>query len=296
MSTGQEMNEPTQENRVTTAGWATDNGRRWAAAGGRIEAQLEPIADALFEFTALAPGDRVLDVGCGRGATTRRAAVAVDPGGSVTGVDVSEDLLAAARALPATGVPIAWRLGDAQLEPLGADHHDVVISRFGVMFFDDPVAAFSNLAHTTRPDGRLVIAVWQRRDHSEIFQRPLDIAVETARQLGHTIELASPTGGAYAFGDPGYAHEVLEAAGWTDVVVNLQRRDMYIGGPGTVEEVADAVTKVGPLQTALADAPADVAAAVRDAVTAELRARHDGTGVTMEGAIAIITARRQRPS
>ena len=289
------MSNPTPADGPTTAGWAADNGKRWESVAPRVEAQLEPIADILFEYTNLVPGERVLDVGCGGGVTTRRAAIDVEPGGSVTGLDVAENLIELARSVPAPGVPIAWRIGDAQRDVLAPGHHDAVISRFGVMFFDDPVAAFANLARTTRDGGRLAMVVWQPRDESEIFQRPLDIAVDAASALGHHVEVASPTFGAFSFADSEYVLGVLEAAGWIDIEFHPRRTDLYLGGPGTVEEIATAATSLGPLHVALTEAPPDVADAIRDAVTAEIRARHDGTGAKMEGAVVVVTARRAAP-
>lgn len=289
------MNDQAAETAPTTAGWASENGLRWASVADRVEAQLEPIADILFEYTALVPGERVLDVGCGGGVTTRRAAIDVDPGGSVTGLDVAENLIELARSVPASGVPIAWRVGDAQRDVLAPGHHDAVISRFGVMFFDDPIDAFANLAGTTRVGGRLAMAVWQPRDESEIMQRPLEIAVEAAAAVGHAVEVTSATSGAFSFGDRDHVQAVLEKAGWDDVELHPRRTDMYLCGPGTVEEIAGAATSFGPLFWVLADAPPPAADAIRDAVTAEIRARHDGTGVKMEGAVWIVTARRPGP-
>jgi SAM-dependent methyltransferase len=289
------MSEDQSTGATTAADWAAANGLRWGKVADRVEAQLEPVADILFEYTDLRPGERVLDVGCGRGVTTRRAAIDVDPGGSVTGVDVAENLLDDAREIPAAGVPIAWRLGDAQRDVLAPDHHDAIISRFGVMFFDDPVAAFANLAHTTRPDGRLAIAVWQPRDRSEIFHRPLELAVDAARGVGFAIDDSDSGGGAFSFGDEKYVDETLERAGWADVAIHPREVEMYYCGPGTVAEITEAGMSFGPLFRALADAPAEASNAVRAALEAEFGARHDGVGVKMQGAIAIVTARCPAP-
>jgi len=276
----------------TTAEWAGANGRRWASVAERIESQLEPVSDVLFEHARLAPGERVLDVGCGRGVTTRRAATEVDPGGSVTGVDVAENLIAEARKIPAEGVPISWQVGDAQRQELAPDHHDAVISRFGVMFFDDPMVAFGNLATTTRPGGRLALVVWQARDRSAVLQRTLDVAAKTVSRLGYDLELPPADAGPFAYGDPGFARELLEESGWTDVEIHPRSIEMYACGPGTVEEIVEIGFTIGPLHAALVEAPDAVRAAVRDALVEELTPLHDGTGVQLAGAIAILTARR----
>ena len=272
--------------------WAGEAGRRWLQVADRLEAQLAPVSDLLFAAADLTPGERVLDVGCGLGSTTRRAAALVGPTGAVTGIDVAVDLIDQARRLTVPdGAPLEWIAGDAQTTALPADHFDAVISRFGVMFFDDPVAAFTNLARSTRSGGRLCAAVWQARDRSPILQRGLDVAAAVAAAHGHPIEVGAPTDGPFAYGDATFVRPRLEAAGWVDVALTAHTLDMYLLGPGTVEDAVEAGLTFGPVRTALDDAPAAVVDAVRDALVDDLAARYDGTGVRMSGAMSILNAR-----
>ena len=162
--------------------WDEERSRVWLANIDSRERQLEPIADALFEHAHLLAGMSVLDVGCGSGVTTARAAGLVAPEvgghpagleetGRVVGTDISPAMITAARERhdrPA----IEWLVADAQTHDFGAGSFDVVISRFGVMFFADAAAAFANLARATRPGGRLVAAVWQRRSAVSCLRRP----------------------------------------------------------------------------------------------------------------------------
>ncbi|HYH50264.1 MAG TPA: hypothetical protein VEG38_12030, partial [Acidimicrobiia bacterium] len=169
---------------------------------------------------------------------------------------------------------------------------DLVLSRFGVMFFDDPTVAFANLAAATASSGRLCVAVWQTRDRSEILQRPLDVATRVAGQLGFELELPAPDSGPCAYGDPATMTEVLAAAGWSDVRFEPHVLDMYAGGPGSVASAVEIGLTIGALQLALAEAPPEVVDAVRAALTADLAESHDGVGVKLTGAVGIVTARR----
>jgi SAM-dependent methyltransferase len=280
-----------EPSRLTTAAWADDAARHWAAVADQLDAQLEPVSDLLFAAARLAPGERVLDVGCGRGSTTRHAAEAVAPDGRVVGLDVGAPLIADARSLPAHGVPIDWIVADAQRADLPANESDVVISRFGTLFFDDPVAAFANLGAATAPDGRLCMAVWKRRDRSEIMQRPLDVIAATAGPLGYPTQFPDPTTGPSSLGDG--VEDLLTAGGWSDVVVAEHELAMYLAGPGPVEQAADVAMRMGTARHALADLPDAVVAAVREALVSDFGPSHDSIGVRMTGAVAIVSAGRE---
>jgi SAM-dependent methyltransferase len=277
---------------VTSLDWAGESAKRWAAVADQLERQFEPVGDLLSASAWLRPGERVLDIGCGRGATTRRAAAETGPSGSVAGIDIAPSLIEQARAVPHVGAPIDWIIGDAQTFPLPRRAFDVVISRFGTLFFDDAVAAFRNVRNAAAPGARLHIVVWQHRERSLLLQRPLDVAAAAARSKGFDLELAPPDGGPFAFGDAAVARQVLGSAGWTGISVDPYVLDLYLGGPGTVDDIVETGLTLGPVQTALASVPADLIDDVRAALIADLAPLHDGTGVKLPGAVAVVTATR----
>jgi SAM-dependent methyltransferase len=271
--------------------WAGERADRWSAVADRLEAQIAPVDEVLFAAAALTVGEGVLDVGCGRGVATRRAAAAVGSGGHVTGLDISTRLVDEARERTPEGSPVDYVVGDAQVHPLDDLGARAVISRFGVMFFADPTAAFANLTRATGPGGRLCVAVWQPRARSSVMERPVEVACRVADALGVTLAIPPGDGGPYSLGDPDSATGVLEAAGWREVAVTPHLLPMYLGGPATPSEAADAALGLGTLHDALAEVPAELAAEVRRAVTDDLASCHDGTGARLEGAIALLTGR-----
>jgi SAM-dependent methyltransferase len=278
---------------MSTADWAGETAARWLKVADHLEAQIAPVSDVLFEVAGLRVGEHVLDVGCGRGTTTRRAARDVGPDGSVLAVDVAAPLIDSAREQPAEGAPITWTVGDAQSYAFDPGARDVVISRFGVMFFDDPVAAFANLRRATATGGRLAVAVWQARDRNEVLQRPLDVAQRVAAQNGVELAIPGPTEGPFSLGDAATAQAVLGAAGWSEVAFNPRELTLYASGPGTPEEVVDIAMTLGPLHYALLECSEALRKAVRQAVVDDLAPLHDGTGVPLGASIAIITARAE---
>ncbi|WP_456789284.1 class I SAM-dependent methyltransferase [Cellulomonas sp. P5_C5] len=185
-------------------------GRSQHASGYDTELQL---LDVVFRRACdVQVRDRVLDVGCGTGQTTRAAALAAPEGGAL-GVDSSASAIERARALAqADGIAnVAFERGDAQVLPFAQEGFDLTVSRFGTMFFHDATAAFTNLARALRPAGRLVMMVWQDADRNE-----WDVAI---RQALGGAEQPVGTSPAFSLADPSRTSEVLDAAGFVDVVV-----------------------------------------------------------------------------
>jgi ubiquinone/menaquinone biosynthesis C-methylase UbiE len=152
--------------------WNAEEGEHWVTHQQGYDTQLRAFGDRMLQAALIGPTDKVLDVGCGTGATTLAAAVATR--GDVLGVDLSQPMLQVARAR-ATALGrsnVRFEQADAQTHPFTPAGFDVVISRFGVMFFDDPVAAFANLARATRPGGRLVVTCWQELVANEFVLVP----------------------------------------------------------------------------------------------------------------------------
>ena len=148
--------------------WNGDSGQRWVADADHRDAIHAPVAEALIAAAHLTAGEDVLDIGCGCGATTLAAGRDATPG-TATGIDLSAPMLDIARhrADAADDATVSYLEADAQTHPFAPGAYDVAISRFGTMFFDDPVAAFANVAHGVRPGGRLCFATWQPLEANE---------------------------------------------------------------------------------------------------------------------------------
>src|SRR5258708_26419312 len=192
----------------------------WVTYQERYDRMLEPFAGLMLDAAALSPGEQVLDVGCGCGATTLAAARAVAPG-AVTGIDLSAAMLARARenAAKASLVNASFEQADAQVHQFGASY-DRVISRLGVMFFADPVAAFANLLAATRPGGRLAFACWQPLADNEWLLVPLAALAEHA-PLPDPDEPGAP--GMFSLSGTDRLHQVLSDAGWRAIPAGARR-------------------------------------------------------------------------
>ena len=247
------------------------------------DAELRAHHEHLRAAYGISPGDRVLDIGCGAGLTTRDAARAAAPG-EVIGVDVSERMLERARQLTAAeGLGnVRYELGDAQVHRFDPAGFDVAISRFGTMFFSDPGAAFANLAAALRPEGRLVLLVWQRREDNE-WMRQFDAA------LGDAAPPPPPDLDAFSLGDAEATARVLEAAGFTGVRFEDVREPVFYG-----HDLDAALAIVRGFSTAaLARLSDDEAARSVERLRETLAAHYtDEHGVALASRSWLITARR----
>ena len=271
--------------------WDEERVSRWLRQAEGIERQLRPVSEVLFAAASLQRGDAVLDVGCGTGPTTREAATLVGPEGSVTGLDVSGEMLAAAAGVP-TGeraATISWLEADpVQWSPPAATY-DVVLSRFGVMFFSDPAAAFTHLAAATRDGGRLAMATWAPRPESDLFEVPYTAALTA---LCRPDELP-PDAGPFSLGAPDDIRTLLEPAGWHDVDPVVHHLTFRYGGGVDARTAATASLELGPTRIVTHDLDDDRRSAVLDAITDALQQHVDDAGhVSLRGTVIVTTAVR----
>ena len=265
--------------------WDGEGGAFWAANAERFDASIAVHHGPLMQAAAIRRTDRVLDVGCGAGRVTRDAARAA-ASGSALGVDLSSKMLEVARQLAAAeGIANAYfEQADAQIHPFAAGTFDVAMSRHGVMFFGDPVAAFANIGRALRPGGRLALLTWQTVGANEWIRE-----IATALAAGRQLPTPPPTApGPFALADPDRVRAILTDAGFAGVRLEPHPGPMYWGS--TAADAERFVLGVaGWMMQGLDDAGR--AKAIGD-LRASLAAHETADGVLYDSATWIITARR----
>jgi len=231
-------------------------------------------------------GDEVLDIGCGTGLTTREAAYAAAPG-RVVGVDVSERMLKRARQLTAAERldNVAYELGDAQVHRFEPGRFDVAISRFGAMFFSDPIAAFANIASALRTEGRLVLLVWQRHALNAW-------ALEIDAALGDAAQQPPPGADPFSLGDAEATAGILNRAGFESVRFEDVHEPVLYGDD--VDAALEFVRGFQDVTAALASMSDSNAARALERLREALGGHYrDDQGVTLDSRSWLITGRRR---
>ncbi len=267
--------------------WNALAGETWAALQGRVDRQIGPLGRLAMDALGVRPDERVIDVGCGCGGATLELAERVGSDGAVVGVDVSTPMLAIARrrAAAAGAANVRFTAADAQTHAFAAGAADAVFSRFGVMFFADPAAAFANLRTALRPSGRLAFVCWRGLELNAFMTAPLAAAMPLLPELPPPPPPGGP--GPFALADPDRLTDILLRAGFSGV--SLRPHDEAIGGED-LDGAVDFALKLGPLGAILREKP-QLAARVTDAVRrALLPYVRPGQGVFLPSASWIVTA------
>jgi SAM-dependent methyltransferase len=223
--------------------WNTEGGAKWVVYQDRLDTLMAGVAARLLARAAPGAGERVLEVGCGTGALAMALASAVAPSGSVVAVDISRQLLARARerAAAAGAGPIEFLEADAQTHAFAAGAFDLLVSRFGVMFFDDPVAAFANLGRALGPGGRAGFVAWAGMAGNPWFTIPLEAAVA---RLGAPPPPPPRAPGPLAFAEHAYVLDILGRAGFADAAAEEEEVTLELSGG--VEAAAVLASNLGP--------------------------------------------------
>jgi SAM-dependent methyltransferase len=266
--------------------WNTTLGAIWTEFQAQLDRQIEPLGLEAMRVLAPRAGERILDIGCGCGQTSAELAARVGPPGKVVGVDVSEPMLDVARARPIApgAVRPFFRQIDAQTGELGHHGFDAAFSRFGVMFFSNPVAAFENIHRALKPGGRMTFVCWRPFAENLWMRGPLEAALPFLPQLP-TPDYTAP--GPFAFGDPERVRSILTAAGFGSV--DIRPFDAPVGG-SNVDQTLRLLFRIGPLGSALREHP-DCLDRVRDAVRETIQRYDSPNGVFMPAAVWIVQAR-----
>jgi len=273
--------------------WNDTAGPKWVAYEELLDTQIRPLGEAAMDRAGIHEGDRVLDVGCGTGQTSIELARRVGARGAVTAVDISAPMLARARARAASAaVPnVDFLEADAQTQRFAPESVDVCFSRFGVMFFAAPDAAFANLHQALRPDGRLGFVCWQQLPDNPWMFVPFMAA---APHLTLPPPPAPDAPGPFAFANQDRVRGILERAGFGDVAFEDHRATLTVGGDGSLDRAVDFLLQgVGPTSAAMRQADPAVRATVSAAVLDALRPYHTPHGLRMASAAWLVTARRR---
>ena len=280
--------DPSGPNADQIAYWNGRNGAKWVAFQEDMDRMLAPLSAHAMDIAGIAIGERAVDIGCGCGGTSIELAGRVGPSGAVLGVDISEPMLSRARHRVAVlaGHTIDFILADAATHAFDGDA-DQAFSRFGVMFFADPAAAFRNIARALKPGRRFTFVCWAESAANPWRSVPIAVA-------GRHVDLPEPAApggpGPFSLSDKDRPRDLLSDEGYADIRIERDERALLIGA--TVESAAEHAVQLGPLGNIMQDAPPET----QDAVACDMRtalAKHmEKDGVRLGAASWIVTARR----
>jgi SAM-dependent methyltransferase len=282
-----EMNE-----NPTSIDWTTARGEKWHAQLAGMEAMLAPVDAPLIHALRLDAPCRVADIGCGAGGTTLEILRQAPAGSVVHGFDLSGVLIESARKRkPIEESALDFRLADMATAAAPEQLYDRLVSRFGVMFYDDPPAAFANLVRWLARGGRFAFAVWGRPEDNPWMTSVRKVVAEA-------IDLPQPdpeAPGPFRYGDADKLLNLLERAGFSDLAVTEWRGALPIGGGLPVVEAADfALTSFSSFRELLTEAGSEAVHAARQALAARF-SRHQQDGVVrMDACVHIVTGMRLR--
>jgi SAM-dependent methyltransferase len=269
--------------------WNAEEARHWVDEQASYDRMLAPFAVRLLESAAIAAGESVVDIGCGTGITTCDAARAASPG-SALGLDISRAMVEGgrARAVREEIDNVTFEVGDAQTRRFEPGSADLVMSRFGVMFFDDPVSAFANLRTALRERGRLAFVCWQEMLRNEW------VAVPAVAALQH-VPMPEPgppdAPGPFSLADPDRVHAVLAEAGYHEITLDPVDDPILLGGGGSLEHTLAFLRNTGMGRVMLADASPDAVADALEAIAAALAPFETPDGFRLGSAAWLVRAR-----
>ncbi|MBP0449270.1 class I SAM-dependent methyltransferase [Kitasatospora sp. RG8] len=269
------------------ARWKGAGGRAWVDAQAVLDGVLKPLEDVLIEAAPVREGDRVLDVGCGTGGTTVAFARLLGPEGRCVGADISEAMIDAARARAEhEGSTAGFVLADAQEYAFEPAAFDAVVSRFGVMFFDDSVRAFANLRRAVRDGGELRFLVWRGIEENPF----MTTAERAAAPLLPGIPARRPDEpGQFALADPDRVRRILEGSGWAGIDIRPVDADLTL----PEAELIGYFTRLGLLGQVLPGADEPTRARVVETVRAAFEPFVEGPLVRFTAACWLVGARAQ---
>jgi SAM-dependent methyltransferase len=284
------MEPPTDhdQNADQIAFWNGPAGQRWTDRQQAQDIMLAPVADILIDRAKAGVGERIVDVGCGCGATTFALAQKVGPAGHVFGIDVSAPMLGRARQIAPKGLPVDFELADATVYPFEPASADLLVSRFGVMFFAAPALSFANMRRALRPAGRMAFACWREPRDNPWLMAPLQAAYKHAPRLPQP---GPDDPGPFSFASEQRVAGILGEAGFT--AIEMERCDLSLDiatGRG-LEAAVETAVEIGPAARALEGQAPDVIAAATHSIREVLSPFASGQQVPLAASFWMVTAR-----
>jgi ubiquinone/menaquinone biosynthesis C-methylase UbiE len=264
--------------------WNGAVGERWARLQQTIDTNMAAIMVALMAFAAAKRGEHVLDIGCGAGTTTLAYAQAVGANGAITGVDISRPMLDVARGRAKQNANVTFVEADASAHSFKPEF-DLIASRFGIMFFADPLAAFANIRKGLKQHGRLAFVCWRSAEENLWASAPY----AAARDLLSPPEPSDPLApGPFAFADAGRLRNILDEAGFADIRIDALDSTMNMGAD--TDEAAAQAMRIGPLARAVAGLDDAAREKIRNAVMPVLARYKSREGITPPAACWLVGA------
>jgi len=265
--------------------WNGPAGNSWVEGQDRMDRILLPVQDAAIAHARAKPGETVIDVGCGCGSTTLALAALVGPTGRVIGPDVSAPMVALARKRSAALPNVEYVVADAASHPFPPAIADLLFSRFGVMFFGDPRAAFANMRRALKPTGRVVFACWRKLDENKWMQVPLHAVYEHVPRLPKP-EPEDP--GPLSFADSDRVTRILTGAGFAKPKLTPVDLMLDLATGRGLDEAVLQCREIGPASRALKDQPPELVAKAVESIRAALPPYVQGHTVKLPGAIWLV--------
>ena len=277
-----------EQNADQIAYWNGPGGQRWADRQAAQDILLRPVLDILIDRARPLAGERIIDVGCGSGASSIALAEKVAPTGHVLGVDVSGPMLTRARQSAPKELPVEFVLADATVYPLEPASFDLLASRFGVMFFADPALSFTNMRKALKPSGRLAFACWREPRENPFFMAPLQAVYKHVPKLP---QQGPEDPGPFAFASEARVHRILGEAGFAAIGMEPCNLALDVAIGRGLEAAVQSSLEIGPASRALEGHPEDVRAAAVNSIREALTPFAKGETVPLPAAIWIVTAR-----
>ena len=270
--------------------WSGAGGDVWVDKQREMDIMLNPLGERVIQGLDLKEETKILDIGCGCGATTLEIAKIVNQG-EVIGVDISEPMLerATQTASDMALTNISYQVKDVQVDEMPNKYFDIAFSRFGVMFFEDPFEAFNNINHSLKDDGQLSFVCWQ---HASLNPWQ-SLSIQVIKEF---LDLPAPppkSPGPFAFEDKSYIEEILNASGFRDIEIKDNQEDIVMFSGKSIREACEDYLTINPVVTEmLKNSPSELREEILKALIGKFSDYHKDDGLLFPSATWIVTAKK----